>query len=223
MNIQGAYNVDIVMVLDKTGSMTDIMETVKNNALTLRRKIELELEDGARGGIATLRVRVVAFGCIGEDRSNSFRVSDFFELPDDEKAFEAFVAGIAAEGGGEESGLNALAVALQSDWLDLGRKTRHIVLMFTDEDSHPLEKHYGSPYCPANAPRNMAELSDLWYGQKISQRGKRLVIVGPTNSVYDRQIVRNWDRTQFVAIERDEQSLDIDGIVRLIGATISSQ
>ena len=223
MNIQGAYNVDMVMVIDKTGSMTDIIETVKRNALTLRRKIELELEDTARGGIAALRVRVVAFGCIGEDRNNSFRIYDFFELPEEDTKFESFVAGINAEGGGEESGLNALAVALQSDWLDLGRKTRHIVMMFTDEDSHALEKHCHSPHCPANAPRNMAELSALWYGQKISQRGKRLVIVGPTNSVYDKTIVKSWDRTQFIPIGRGEQSLDIEGIVRLIGATISSQ
>ena len=39
------YGVDLVLVIDKTGSMRDIFEGTKQNALVLRQKIEQKLAE----------------------------------------------------------------------------------------------------------------------------------------------------------------------------------
>ena len=175
------YGVDLVLVIDKTGSMRDIFEGTKQNALVLR-----------------------------------------FELPGDESDFRDFVAGVRCEGGGEESGLAALSLALGSDWMDSGRRTRHIIAMFTDEDSASLEKDSRNPACPAGVASNMSELSAQWMCQDINQRGKRLIMVAPSNTVYDNEIAYRWDHSRFFELGRDIQTMNFDAIVSVISSSISA-
>ena len=198
------YGVDLVLVIDKTGSMRDIFEGTKQNALVLRQKIEQKLAEEKQEGIGLMRVRVIGFGALDGDGVHTFVSSDFFELPGDESDFRDFVAGVRCEGGGEESG------------------TRHIIAMFTDEDSASLEKDSRNPACPAGVARNMSELSAQWMSQNINQRGKRLIMVAPSNTVYDNEIAYRWDHSRFFELGRDIQTMNFDAIVSVISSSISA-
>lgn len=216
------YGVDLVLVIDKTGSMRDIFEGTKQNALVLRQKIEQKLAEEKQEGIGLMRVRVIGFGALDGDGVHTFVSSDFFELPGDESDFRDFVAGVRCEGGGEESGLAALSLALGSDWMDSGRRTRHIIAMFTDEDSASLEKDRRNPACPEGVASNMSELSAQWMSQDINQRGKRLIMVAPSNTVYDNEIAYRWDHSRFFELGRDIQTMNFDAIVSVISSSISA-
>lgn len=219
----GNYNIDVVFVIDKTCSMTNIIEEVKRNTLKFRHMLEEKLEE-ERKYINMLRVKVITFGCIGEDGQRAFRYSDFYELPEEESKFDKFVSDIHAEGGGDESGLNALAMALQSKWTK-GGKTRHIVIMFTDENSHELERHYKKPNCPYDAPANMQELDELWCGAQhvsLDEKSKRLIMFAPDNSYYS-DIAQRWNRTYFYPQEYDKLYVPMEDIIRILVASISAQ
>lgn len=221
-NFGNSYNVDLVLCIDKTGSMTYIIEEVKRNALNMHQLILNEMAK-MQMTIDALRIRVIAFGCIGEEKENAFRISDFFEMNQDAREFADFVGAITAEGGGEESGLNALAAALASPWNN-GAKMRQIIMMFTDEDSHSLEKHHKSPYCPKNAPSNMKELDIMWAGGQtatIDKRAKRLVIFGPDNSVYS-DLAKKWEKVQFYPQKYGEIKIPMDEILKILASSITS-
>ena len=65
-----------------------------------------------------LRVRVVAFRDLVADGDAAVEESPFFALPDERARFSEFVGGLRAEGGGDapESGLEAVALAINSPW-----------------------------------------------------------------------------------------------------------
>ena len=216
------YNVDLVFCIDKTGSMQYIIDEVKSNALNLHNLILNEMAK-SNLDLNALRIRVVAFGCIGEDKEKAFKVSDFFEMPEDADYFSDFVTNIEAEGGGEESGLNALALSLASPW-NRGAKMRQIIMMFTDEDSHSLSKHRKSQYCPAGTPKSMEELDIMWAGGQsatIDQRAKRLVIFGPDNSVYS-QLYNRWEKVYFYPQIYGELKMPINDILKILVSTITA-
>ena len=55
------YEVDVCLVIDRTGSMRPILDTVKNNAVSLHRDIKTRMEMKGKT-VSALRVRVIAFG-----------------------------------------------------------------------------------------------------------------------------------------------------------------
>ena len=108
---------DIVFCIDVTGSMTPIIDAVKANALGFYDDVQTNLT--AKGkNVAQLRVRVVAFRDFVADGAAALEESPFYALPDERNAFSEFVNGLIAEGGGDaaESGLEAVALAVNSPW-----------------------------------------------------------------------------------------------------------
>lgn len=112
--------VDITMVMDATGSMQNLMDNVKANALDLHAKIKAALKDKNRLA-DRIRVKVIAFRDVYVDQV-PFIESDFFVLCEngdgDEVQFRDFVSGIHADGGGDEpeSALEALHLAINADY-----------------------------------------------------------------------------------------------------------
>lgn len=94
------YAVDIVFCIDVTGSMTPIIDQVKNNALRFYDDVQSNLT--AKGkNVDQLRVRVIAFRDFAADGEAALDESPFFTLPDDRARFSEFVNGLVAEGGGD--------------------------------------------------------------------------------------------------------------------------
>ena len=189
-------NVDIVFAIDGTGSMQPLIDKVKNLTLTFHKELENGLAEKRRK-IHSLRIKVIVFRDYYIDGDYAMQQSKFFTLPEENKAFYDYVAGIRAGGGGDEpeSGLEALAEALRSDFVQEGAKKRHVIVLFTDASAHPYEKQQnGVPKnYPKNMFRNLPELYRAWgHGQdflgastksvQMNRDAKRLVLFAP--SVY---------------------------------------
>lgn len=160
--------VDIVLCIDVTGSMSPVLEKVKKGALSFHQRLESVMvkRDMAMG---RLRLRVIAFRDFGADGDRSIERTPFLELPQQVVEFKDFVNALKATGGGDapESGLEALALAVQSPWSreERGGAERHIVVMFTDAAAHPLGKH-----TPGWQRAPLASRTRSWLGRRRGAR-----------------------------------------------------
>ena len=187
------YNVDIVFVVDATGSMGNLMETVKRMIPQFYKSTVTALSEKNKT-VDTLRVRVIFFRDFVEcmrDRSAPLMATDFYVLSDGSNQGEILVEQIESIqpfGGGDipEDGLEALACAMKSDWCkkDPNHKRRHIIAVFTDAPTHELGFGKASSDYPGGMPRNFDELTQMW-GNKLNRAGsmdysaKRLILFIP--------------------------------------------
>ena len=164
MQSQGIYHVDIVMCIDATGSMSKIIDEVKATALTFYQRFVEAMEEADKS-VDKLRIKVIAFRDYGKTDAPAMEISDrFFTLPDENEAFKSFVDGIEAKGGGDipENALEAIALALKSDWTTDGEKRRHVILMFTDAPALDFSARAACPGYPEGMPADLAQLGAWW-------------------------------------------------------------
>lgn len=195
-----AYSVDIVMCIDVTGSMQHLIDQVKHNALRFYEDLVTVMTHKQKT-IDLLRVKVIAFRDFYVDGDRSLKVSPFYKLPDESEAFAAFVKGLKADGGGDapETSLEALALALQSEWLDVAdaARRRQVIAMWTDTDAHPLERQRESkpPVYPEGMPGDFNGLTDWWEGEDyVTLKAKRLLIYAPDLYPWN-NIAEHWSNT----------------------------
>src|SRR5437868_14765967 len=159
---QFVYDVDMAICIDATGSMAPVIDRVKDRALRFQEDLMKAMEAAGKK-IDALRVRVIAFRDYFVD-TEPMKESPFFTLPQEKEAFSSFVSSITADGGGdaEENGLEALALAIRSDWTKGGDKRRHIIVVWTDVGTHQLEKAASSrpKNYPSDIPANLDQLTD---------------------------------------------------------------
>ncbi|MBR6380827.1 MAG: VWA domain-containing protein [Lachnospiraceae bacterium] len=160
----GEYCVDIVMCIDATGSMAPIIEEVKGNALSFYQRF-IDAMDENDKEVEQLRIKVIVFRDYGADAEPMVE-SEFFVLPDQNEAFRSFVSSIEATGGGDkpENALEAIALALKSDWTTGGSKRRHAILVFSDAPALPLGERAGCANYPTDMPADIATLGSWWEG-----------------------------------------------------------
>ena len=142
---------------DVTGSMTPILDAVKANALRFYDDVQTNLT--AKGkNVDELRVRVTAFRDFAADGEAAMEESPFYRLPDERSAFSDFVNGLIAEGGGDapESGLEAVALAMNSPWTTRGDRRRQVVVVWTDQPANPLDPAVVPWSCGRGCPRTSA-------------------------------------------------------------------
>ncbi len=197
-------NVDIVFVIDASESMGDLIEKVKDSALTFHQELSEKMQE-THLVIQHLRIKVIWFRDFYFDGKFACGESEFFELPRQRKEFFTFVDDIKADGGGDdpESGLEALTLALRSDFVQDGDKRRHVIVLFTDQQAHAFEDYdelvleAAKNSCrveayPANMPLNMSQFYAAWSGDdpkgffgkdgaatKLDPTGRRLVLFAP--------------------------------------------
>lgn len=188
------YNVDIVFVVDATGSMGNLMETVKRMIPQFYNSTVTALSEKNKT-VDTLRVRVIFFRDFLEcarDRSAPLMATDFYVLSDkysnQGEILVEQIESIQPFGGGDipEDGLEALACAMKSDWCKKvpNHKRRHIIAVFTDAPTHELGFGKMSRDYPGGMPENFDELTQMW-GDKLNRAGsmdyisKRLLLFIP--------------------------------------------
>ena len=211
MNQGLTYSVDLALCIDATGSMSPVIDEVKKAALQFHDDLAAEMEVKSKA-IDTLRLRVLVFRDYFVDGASAMTESPFFALPDQKEEFSRFVDDIAATGGGDEpeNGLEALALAIRSDWSKTGDKRRQIVIVWTDASCHPLEKGAASSpeHYPSSCAANLDELTDMWEGQEhVTGSGKRLVLFAPDSDNWT-TIANNWDNTVHYASRAGEGMAD---------------
>lgn len=229
MDPNAGYCVDIAMLIDATGSMSPIISEVKANALKFCEKFHRSMEDSGKN-VEELRIKVIPFRDYGCDGAFAMSESEFFVLPEQNAAFEEFVNNIKAEGGGDEpeSSLEALALAMRSDWTTKGSKRRHVILMFTDASAHPLgdPESVKNPTYPPDMPKNLAELGEMWAGAGQEARGMpdsraaRLVVFAPDCTPWnDLQLWNNyWPSFSKAGTGLDD--VDIDMAINLLVGSV---
>lgn len=176
------YAVDIVFCIDATGSMTPILDQVKANALRFYDDVQKNLTEKGKN-VDQLRVRVLAFRDFAADGAAAMQESPFYELPGDQAAFSDFVHSLIAEGGGDapESGLEAVALAIGSDWTTNGDRRRQVIVVWTDQPAQAL----GSVELPGDlaerVPQNFSDLTDVWENEQgpMGSSSKRLILFAP--------------------------------------------
>lgn len=198
-------NVDIVFVIDATRSMQTTIDMVKASALSFQENLRDRLIDAGRV-VKNMRIKVVWFRDFYYDGEHAYGESKFFELPEEEKDFHDYVTEINEAGGGDEpeSALEALTLAMRSDFVQEGEKKRHIIVLFTDAEAHAFEdydrlveeaakKGCKPEMYPENMPKNLSEFYNAWQGDAASQdalgkeggitkldlNGRRLVLFAP--------------------------------------------
>lgn len=222
------YAVDIVLCVDATGSMFPVLDNVKASALQFHDRLNDVMAKKGKA-ISQLRLKVIAFRDFGDDASDAIQQTGFLHLPEQARDFEEFVRGIDASGGGDipESGLEALALAINSPWERGLDRRRHVIVMFTDAPAHPLGKHASVPSYPAGVPRSLDELFEQWgYARSqtavMEQSAKRLVLFAPDQAPWSDPIAEEWDLTLHFASKAGQglEEFEMDEIIDTIANSL---
>ncbi|MEU9981621.1 vWA domain-containing protein [Streptomyces sp. NPDC050856] len=223
------YAVDIVLCVDATGSMFPVLDSVKASALQFHDRLNAVMAKKGKA-ISQLRLKVIAFRDFGDDPSNAIEQTDFLHLPSQAKDFERFIKGIDATGGGDipESGLEALALAVNAPWEKGLDRRRHVIVMFTDAPAHPLGSVGASaPSYPAGIPRSIDDLFEQWgYARSqtavMEQSAKRLVLFAPDQAPWSDPIAEEWDLTLHFASKAGEglEEFEMDEIIETIANSL---
>lgn len=192
------YNVDIVMCIDCTGSMSGILDTVKANALKFYPDLCKKCDEKGKE-ISELRIKVITYRDFTCDGDEAIAATEFFNIPDNEEDFKGFVSHLVPKGGGPEpeSGLEALAMAINSEWTTGGDKRRHVIVVWSDASTHPLGDGNDNSIYPSGMPSSFDTLTDWWedeQGGKMNKAAKRLIIFAPDSSAWT-EIGTNWSNT----------------------------
>ncbi len=176
------YAVDIVFCIDVTGSMTPIIDQVKANALRFYDDVQANLTEKGKN-VDSLRVRVLAFRDFSADGEAALQESPFFTLPEAQADFSDFVNGLLAQGGGDapESGLEAVALAINSPWTTTGDRRRQVIVVWTDQPAQPLDPSTLPPTLARRVPEDFSALTDLWENEQgpMGASSKRLILFAP--------------------------------------------
>ncbi|GJD19204.1 hypothetical protein RIVM261_041600 [Rivularia sp. IAM M-261] len=217
------YAVDLVMCIDATGSMGPIIDEVKSSALNFYEKLESIMAKKEKM-IDQLRAKVIVFRDYWADSpSLAMQSSEFFDLRTQSTDFANFVDGITADGGGDEpeNGLEALALALKSNWEKSQNfaKQRYAVVVYTDASAHSLDKGSKPSHYPQDIPESFDELTDFW--ADMSTPAKRLLLFAPDASPWT-VMASSWENTIHFASKAGNglQEIEMDEILNAIAGSI---
>ena len=169
------YNVDMVFCIDATGSMSPVLETVKQNALNFYDDVTKVMNEKQKS-IDRLRIRVIAFRDYLADGDRAMFATNFFDLPAQAREFETCIKSISAKGGGDER--------------------RNVIVVWTDASTHEIGFGKTASNYPKGMPQSFAELTSWWGDEQtetfISNSGKRLVLFAPQKPYWE-QITNTWN------------------------------
>ena len=227
--------VDIVFCIDVTGSMSPIINTVKNLALDLYDDLVDTMRNQYQRNVEQLRVKVIGFRDYYCDGAYAMEESGFFTLPAQKAEFKRFVDSLQAKGGGDEpeNALEAMALAMKSDWVKVTdpnkEKARNVVVVFTDASAHPLEKSAGgvpSGY-PSDMLKSYAELYEAWCGQgkfeySMDTMAERLIVFAPEDAYPWSDMAEEIDYAAVVPISAAAGGADLgrDTIIATISGSM---
>jgi hypothetical protein len=207
---------DIAMCIDSTGSMQPTLDAVKTNAINFYDNLNASLATKGIQPFPHVRVRLMYFKDFGDKDPTLFDLdplvaSNFFRLPDESSAFNAFASPQIADGGHDtpESGLECLNEAISSPWLQVGDSVSGfsqrvtdvypLIIVWTDAPTHPINfaNSLANPAYPsaAHMPRNYAALLDKWNdGAVLSQQYKQILFFGdPDVTAHDQTDVNTGE------------------------------
>lgn len=236
-------NVDIVFVIDATRSMQTTIDMVKASAISFHENLNTCLESAGRI-IKNLRIKVIWFRDFYYDGKYAYGESKFFELPEEREEFRDFVDNIHEAGGGDEaeSALEALTLAMRSDFVQEGEKKRHIIVLFTDAEAHAFEdydilveeaaKNGCKPEMyPENMPKDISGFYSIWQGDstnqdalgleenstKLDSTGRRLVLFAPNAYPWtDMEVELEYTFRKAIEVGEGGKEIDMGDVYSMI-------
>jgi len=163
-----SFDVDVVLVVDITGSMMPTLGAIQDNMKKFSQDISNALKAiGTDAGEIRLQViffrdytdseaepwwldwtdpKMKASSLEGYASEGPMFISPFYKFPDDRVNLDRYINSFAAWGGGDiaEAGLEAVYYALKTDWKDADTTIRTTVL-WTDAPARPLH-NVGMPF-----------------------------------------------------------------------------
>lgn len=180
-------------MIDGTESMEPFLEFLRDFVRNFYASLSEKIKERHGFREYKMRARVIVFRDYYADGAYAMEESDFFRLPEENAEFINYVNSIEAKGGGDipENALEALALAMKSDWAE-GNCGRQVIFLMSDSSAHPLEKAVGVdlPYYPKEMLHSYQELEQAWnfttsFGNSkpspfcMDKRGKRLFLLVP--------------------------------------------
>ena len=166
--------VDVVMCIDVTGSMKDIINTVKRNAIDFYDLFNQSCEEEGIQ-LTGLNSQVIAFQDKNNDGPRWMNISPTYSLPSQKTEFNSFVNALYADDGGDipESGLEALDIAFsKTDWGADDGYHRQVIILWTD-----------APYLIGSYYSDIT-LEGLKAKWDSMPSGRRLILFAPNGSGY---------------------------------------
>lgn len=159
--VKGTF-VDVVMCIDATVSMSAIIADIRSNASEFCQTVEKALIEKGKT-LEQLRVKVIAFRDFAFDKK-PIEESKFFVLPKESDKYVKFLSGIKSYGGGDlpENALEALVLAMKSDWLVGKENYVQDIYMYTDADALMFNERKDCNGYPAGMPEDLKELASWW-------------------------------------------------------------
>ncbi|MCL1914307.1 MAG: VWA domain-containing protein [Eubacteriaceae bacterium] len=219
-------NADLVLCIDATGSMEPIIDEVKSSATSFYDRITDALQEKERY-VKNFRIKIIVFRDYYCDGDMAMNESKFFSLPQETEDFYDFVSEISAGGGGDEpeNALEAIALAMDSDWVQEGTRRRHIIMVWTDASAHPLEKSFeGKPAIyPEGIPTSFMGLGDWWADRqsgKMNQSAKRLIVFAPDDSPWSE--IALWENTVHIPSKAGAgmDETDMDMVIKTLAGSV---
>lgn len=187
------YTVDVVMLMDISGSMSDEINMVKRNANNFYSLFKGKCD--AKGiDLLGLTTQVVTFSDINVDGKAALNKSIVYNMENEEEhnAYEAYVNSISLAYGGDdpESGLEALATAFtREDWGPDDGLHRQIFILWTDATYKTVNEGIckkleydaegNAVYTPMYTEFSFNQVKDMWNGLSS---GRRLILFAPFGS-----------------------------------------
>lgn len=201
--MQEKLSFDLVLCLDASGSCLVVFVELRYNFDKFLPALIDSLKEKYQTNDISLRVKVVAFRDYEAD-AVPMEETKFFIYPDEEKDLKQFIEEIDIYGGGDllENALEGLVYSIKSDWR---KEAKQCITLISDMPPLKLGKRAVDfiDY-PKDMPKNMEELSDLWFNKNdnVSFDYKRgsLVIISPDCDEYN-QIEKEWQNVLYHKIK----------------------
>jgi len=219
------FTIDIVYCLDATGSMETYFPSIKNSIEKFYFDYQNKMKEKGKL-VDSLRIKVIAYRDVFSDGDSAFLISDFYKMPEQLEQLKIFLNSIFTFGGGDkaESGLEALDIAICSDWNKTGDRQRQIIIVYTDSAAHKLEEIEN--FRPINYPKyiskNFDELTDKWEnGFYVKNPSKRIILYSPDTYPWS-EISNNWSNSvQYSSLAgKDLSESDYNEILNLISSSV---
>ena len=222
LNPSCGYNVDLVICLDAGSSMCPVIDTLRKNAHLMFDRIIDGMEEDEKEA-SQIRVKVIAFRDFGGSEK-PIEESRFFTLPDDTDLFCEFLNRIEPSGAphAPRAALEALSLALGSDFTRGGVFRRHLVLMFSDGEVQPLGCRAECEGYPVGIPQSLDGLRARWEGtdpdfvSAYQRNAGRLITFAPNEEPWS--AIDEWNRCWHVysTVGEGLSGLSFEEIVNLI-------
>ncbi|MBQ2793513.1 MAG: VWA domain-containing protein [Clostridia bacterium] len=203
--ISSKYHVDIVFCIDMTGNVSAI-EDVRSGLRGFKQSFCDPTLLHNFHKVAALRVRFILFKDYSFDKEPMLE-SRFFTLDDELDEALAFLDGRYPSGGGDlhENALEALALAMKSDWVEK-ELSRHIIILATDAPAKPLGEPTDCAGYPENMPKSFDELHKIWENE-MKRKAKRLFVFAPEAEPWCNLV--DWTNTFHTVVKDNLYDVDI--------------